>query len=45
MKRKFFSRIFGLVLTAVLALSGCTAREEGGVQVENVIPTEKIEGS
>ena len=45
MKRKYYFCIFGLVLAAVLALNGCTAREEGGIQVENVIPTEKIEGS
>ena len=45
MKRKYFSRIFGLVLTAALALSGCAAQEKGGITVENVIPTEKIQGS
>ena len=45
MKRIKISRVFSLVLTAVLALSGCTAGEEGGIQVENVIPAEKIEGS
>ena len=45
MKKKETRSIFSLFLALMLLFSGCAAKKEDGITVENVIPADKIEGS